>query len=93
MTEEDPVRLSFPYIKGNLPHYSNAVIVNAVAEEIFILDFGFFDHLSIKDVSDETKHYEVEPVTRILLSRAVALQLLESLTDVLDIQASVDTED
>ena len=93
MIEEDPIRLSFPYIKGNLPHYSNAVIVNAVAEEIFILDFGFFDPLSIRDLSDKIKPYEVEPVTRILLSREVALQLLESLIETLDIQPSIDTED
>lgn len=82
------IKLSFPYTKGNLPHYSNAVLVNNLGEGTVILDFGFFDPLSMKDSLDLKLIGEVEPVTRVLLTRDTAKQLIDSLTLALKQSAS-----
>ena len=78
--ELQQIRLSFPYNKGNFPSYSNAVLVNNLGEDTLIIDFGFFDPLSAKDSANLDSPFEVEPVTRVLLTRNTAIQLLTSLS-------------
>ncbi|GBO52903.1 hypothetical protein APA_704 [Pseudanabaena sp. lw0831] len=93
MTEEpkikaQEIKLSFPYIKNNLPSFTNAVLVNMVSKEAFILDFGFFDPLSVQgsvnldSLPDST--CEVESVSRLLLTREVAENLLKQLESILN---------
>lgn len=90
--ELQQVKLSFPYSKGNLPSYSNAALVNDLGEGTLIIDFGFFDPLSTKDSPNLDVTFEVEIVTRVLLTRQTATQLLSSLSLALSTQTSDDTE-
>ncbi len=91
--ELQQIKLSFPYSKGNLPSYSNAVLVNNLGEGTLIIDFGFFDPLSAKDSANVDSPFEVEPVTRVLLTRNTAIQLLNSLSSALSTQISSNVED
>jgi hypothetical protein len=91
-SELQQIKLSFPYKKGNLPSYSNAALVNSVDEETFIIDFGFFDPLSTRDSPNLDAPFEVEPVTRVLLTRKTAMQLLSGLSSALITQISDDNE-
>lgn len=93
MTEElkikaQEVKLSFPYVKNNPPSFTNAVLVNMVSKEAFILDFGFFDPLSVQgSVSLDSLPdlpCEVESVSRILLTREIAENLLKQLESILN---------
>lgn len=93
MTEEtkikaQEIKLSFPYIKNNLPSFTNAILVNMVSKESFILDFGFFDPLSIQDSaslnSSTDSPCEVESVSRLLLTREIAENLLKQLESILN---------
>jgi hypothetical protein len=91
--ELQQIKLSFPYKKGNLPSYSNAALVNNLGEGTFVIDFGFFDPLSTRDSPNLDTTFEVEPVTRILLTRKTAMQLLNSLSSSLSTQIPDDNED
>ncbi len=91
--ELQQIKLSFPYNKGNLPSYSNAVLVNNLGEGTLIIDFGFFDPLSTKDFPNLDITFEVELVTRVLLTRQTAMQLLNSLSSALNTQISDNIED
>jgi len=91
-SELQQINLSFPYKKGNLPSYSNAVLVNNLGEGTFIIDFGFFDPLSTRDSPNLDTTFDVEPVTRVLVTRKTAMQLLSSLSSALSPQASDDDE-
>ncbi len=92
-SELQQINLSFPYKKGNLPSYSNAALVNNLGEGTFVIDFGFFDPLSTRDSPSLDTTFEVEPVTRILLTRKTAMQLLNSLSSSLSTQIPDDNED
>jgi hypothetical protein len=86
MIKDQQIKLSFLPSAGIPPLYSNAVLLNIVADGTFILDFGFFDPLFIKEslklpvVESHEFEHEVKPVTRVLLTRDVAQQLLNNLT-------------
>ena len=90
--ELQQIKLSFPYKKGDLPSYSNAVLVNNLGEGTFILDFGFFDPLSTRDSPNLDITFDVEPVTRVLLTQNTAMQLLSSLSSALNPRVSDDDE-
>lgn len=90
--ELQQIKLSFPYSKGNLPSYSNAALVNNLGEGTLIIDFGFFDPLSTKDSPNLDSPFEVEPVTRVLLTQNTAMQLLSSLSLALNTQISNNIE-
>lgn len=90
--ELQQIKLSFPYSKGNLPSYINAALVNNLGEGTLIIDFGFFDPLSTKDSPNLDSPFEVEPVTRILLTQNTAMQLLSSLSLALNTQISNNVE-
>ena len=82
------IQLSFPYTKDNHPSFSNAVLVNMVSKDAFILDFGFFDPLSMKNAfdldSNRDSPREVESVSRILLTREIAENLLKQLESIVN---------
>jgi hypothetical protein len=90
--ELQQIKLSFPYKKGDLPSYSNAVLVNNLGEGTFIIDFGFFDPLSTRDSPNLDITFDVEPVTRVLLTQNTAMQLLSSLSSALNPRVSDDDE-
>lgn len=92
-SELQQIKLSFPYKKGNLPSYSNAALVNSLGEGTFIIDFGFFDPLSTRDSPNPDTAFDVEPVTRVLLTRKIAMQLLSSLSSALSTEVSDDNKD
>ena len=91
------VQLQFPYIKGRIPTYANAVLLNRVVGGVLI-DFGFFDPfiggmMTEQDDSEKSlleKAIEVEPLERLVLSLEVAEQLSTQLKNILD---SVKRED
>jgi hypothetical protein len=90
--ELQQIKLSFPYKKGDLPSYSNAVLVNNLGEGTFIIDFGFFDPLSTRDSPNLDITFDVEPVTRVLLTQNTAMQHLSSLSSALNPRVSDDDE-
>ncbi len=84
------VQITFPYVEGNIPTYSNTVQVSPSPEGVFI-DFGFFDpyfgrklqaewteELS-RGKSMEDKSVEVQIVGRLVINRAVAEDLVRQI--------------
>ena len=79
MIEQQQIQISFSYKEGRFPTYSNAVLINIVADGTFLLDFGFIDPLAIS----ESKH-EIQPTSRILITRDTAEQLVTRLSSFLN---------
>lgn len=89
------VQIHFPYIKGNIPTYSNTVLVSPSPEGVFI-DFGFFDPFFGRQIQEKileagsTEQREIEPVEvevvgRFVITRTAAEDLIQQ------IQATLDT--
>jgi hypothetical protein len=51
-----------------------------IEPDTFILDFAFFDPVSVITTQDSNSRYPVKPVARIIISRNTAEQLLENLS-------------
>ena len=88
--QEVQIPLIFPYVKGNIPTYSNAVLVNLSPPEGVILDFGFFDPLLARQVQEQWQEgnqidpakiepVEVQSVNRVFIHRLLAEQLIQQL--------------
>lgn len=58
MTEQQQIQVSFSYEEGKFPAYSNAVLINIIADGTFLLDFGFVDPLAI---SEEKIKFNLHP--------------------------------
>jgi len=79
MTEQQQIQVSFSYEEGRFPTYSNAVLINMIAEGTFLLDFGFIDPLAISESKNE-----VQPTSRMLITRDTAKQLVTRLSSFLN---------
>ncbi|MFN7464912.1 MAG: hypothetical protein ACK5SE_12760 [Pseudanabaena sp.] len=80
------IQLSFDNVEGFLPSYINAALVNLIEPDTFILDFAFFDPISVRTVQELNSRYPVKPVARIIISRNTAEQLSNSLSLALEQQ-------
>ncbi len=89
------VQITFPYVEGNIPTYSNTVQVSPSPEGVFI-DFGFFDpyfgrklqtewaeELS-REKQIEDKSIEVQVVGRFVINRAAAEDLVRQIQETLN---------
>ena len=79
MTEQQQIQVPFSYEEGRFPTYSNAVLINMIAEGTFLLDFGFIDPLAISESKNE-----VQPTSRMLITRDTAKQLVTRLSSFLN---------
>ena len=75
MTEQQQIQISFSYEEGRFPAYSNAVLVNLVADGTFLLDFGFVDPLAISESKNK-----VQSTSRIIITRDTAEQLAQRIS-------------
>lgn len=80
----------FPYVEGNIPSYANVVLVNLSPPDGVIIDFGFFDPLSLREVQEQrqetnfTDQTKVEPieaqsVNRVIINKLLAEQLIQQI--------------
>ena len=94
-TQENQIQipLVFPYVEGNIPAYSNTLIVNPSPEGV-IIDFGFFDPLLARQMQEqwqkenlteetEIKPVKVQSVSRVFIHKLVAEQLIQQLQAIL----------
>jgi hypothetical protein len=85
------IQVSFANVEGVLPSYANVTLVNLITSDVFILDFGFLDPLTVTTGKvDSNNQYPLKSVGRVLLTREIAEQLSSQLSSMLN-QNFVDT--